>query len=68
VRTEGTGGRGGGGLADARQLDGLLSDSEPPAGLHTRQCANRSCRRRFTSRQSGDDYCSAQCDDERDET
>lgn len=68
MRAEGSGGRGGGGLDDERLLDGLLSGSEIPAGLRMRRCASRSCRRWFASRQSGDDYCSAQCDrdDERD--
>jgi hypothetical protein len=62
VRAEGTGGRNAAGLDDERLLDGVQSDSEIPAGQRTRQCRNRACRRWFISRQSGDDYCSGQCD------
>lgn len=61
MRTEGAGGRGGGGLDDPTLLDGVRTRDETLPGW-PRLCANERCRHRFTGYYEGDDYCSDLCE------
>lgn len=60
--TEGGSGRGAVCRDDEQVLAGVLSTDVRPAGRRKRRCANRRCERLFSSRQEGDDYCTAACE------
>ena len=62
MKAEGSGGRGALDRDGERVLAGVLSTDPQPAAKHRERCVNPRCRKQFTPRQEGDDYCCQACD------